>query len=197
MINFLPKGVLEIIWFSRGGQGAKTAALLLGEVALKEGYFPQAFPEYGPERSGAPMKVYNRIGNRFIRFRTPIEKPDIIIVLDPTLLKDQVSPLFNLKATFLINSAQNQNLLKKELKIKGEVLAIDASEIALKYLGKEIPSIVMLGALMGLLNFDLKKVTLELKARLTEKIGKNLVQGNLKAIVEAFIRFKTDAKPLK
>lgn len=176
----------EITWFSRGGQGAKTSALLFGEAALAEGYFIQAFPEYGPERAGAPMRVYNRISDDFIRYRIAVKDPDIIIVLDPTLLKDQVSPFFNSKATFLINVSKKPEAIKKELKIKGKVLTIDASPIAIKYLGRPLPSVVMLGALMGLLNFDLQKIIPELEIRLKEKINPKLVGPNLTAIKESY-----------
>jgi len=186
MIKLKDKKIIEILWLSRGGQGAKTAALLFGQAALAQGYYVQVFPEYGPERSGAPMRVYTRISDRFIRFRTPIKKPDIIIVLDTTLLKGQVSDLFNLPATFLINSAQDSSLLKKEQGIKGQVSTLDASKIALRYLGKPIPSIVMLGALMGLLNFYFKKVKPELENRLAEKIGTGLVPSNIKAIYHSY-----------
>ena len=180
------KDLLEIIWFSRGGQGAKTSALLFGEVALASGYYIQAFPEYGPERAGAPMRVYNRIDRKFIRFRTQIQRPNIVVVLDSTLLKTQVSKLYNLPATFLINSPIEKSILKKEQKIKGEVVTIDASKIALEYLGKPIPSIVMLGGIIGLLKFNLDKVLPELKSRLSEKIDKRLVSANLKLIDKAY-----------
>jgi pyruvate ferredoxin oxidoreductase gamma subunit len=186
MIKFNNKNILEITWFSRGGQGAKTSALLFGEVALASGYYIQAFPEYGPERAGAPMRVYNRLGSKFIRFRTPITNPDVVIVLDPTLLKTQVSGLFNLSATFLINSPTNSSKLKREQKIKSAVITIDASKIAQEYLNKSIPSIVMLGALSGLLDFNLDKILPELRSRLLEKFDKRLVEPNLDAIREAY-----------
>ena len=180
------KEILEITWFSRGGQGAKTSSLLFGEAALEEGYFIQAFPEYGPERAGAPMKVYNRISKNFIRFRTPIKNSDIIIVLDSSLLNDQVKIFFNKPITFLINSSKSEGYLKNKYRIKGKVLSIDASKISLKYLGKSIPSVVMLGALIGFLKFDLKKIIPELRVRLEEKLNINLVLPNIAIIKETY-----------
>ena len=186
MLKFNNKKILEITWFSRGGQGAKTSALLFGESALMAGYYIQAFPEYGPERAGAPMRVYNRISPKFIRFRTPVIKPDIVVVLDPTLLKTQVSQIYNLPATFLINSFTNSLKIKKEQKIKGRVISIDASGLSQEYLGKPIPSIVMLGALIGLLDFNLKEILPVLKSRLSEKIDPKLVSANIKVIIKTY-----------
>lgn len=174
----------EIIWLARAGQGAKTSSLLFALSALSEGYFVQAFPEYGPERYGAPMKVYNRFGNKFIRARTAIQNPDIIIVLDSSLLISQINE-FKKVPIFLINSSKEPNFFKKKYNLSGKVFTLDATDLSLKYFKNPIPSIVMLGALFGLLNFDLKTVLPEIKKKLSEKTDKKIVEANLKIVKDA------------
>lgn len=186
MLGINNKNIIEIIWYSRGGQGAKTSALLFGEASLACGYYMQVFPEYGPERAGAPMRVYNRISENFIRHRTPIEKPDIVVVLDQTLLNKQIFKLYKSPAIFLINSPKECLVFKNNQKIRGKVLTIDASNLAQKYLGKSIPSIVMLGALAGLLKFDLNKFLPGLKIRISEKLDENLITANIKIIKKSY-----------
>jgi len=194
---FKNQKVKEIIWLSRGGQGAKTSALLFGEAALASGFFIQVFPEYGPERSGAPMKVYTRISNQFIRFRTPIEAPSIIVVLDSSLLKNQPNDILkNKKINFLINSPQSPTSLKKYFKIKGSILTLDASAISKKFLNKSIPSIAMLGALIGFFDFNWSVVESNFKNRLAEKLGKDLVEPNIKIIKESYKIIKNKQKKL-
>ncbi len=142
--------MLEIRWHARGGQGAKTAALLLAESLMGEGRYVQAFPEYGPERMGAPMRSFDRISSKPIRLHTSIKNPDIIIILDPSLLADP-STLEGLKedGTILVNTADDPKTVREKYNIKkGKIYTLNASQLAQQELKRDIASAPMLGALM-------------------------------------------------
>ena len=126
--------VLEIRWHGRGGQGAKTAALMFGEAALETGKYIQAFPEYGPERMGAPVSAYNRLADEPIQVHSGIKNPRIVVVLDPSLIT--VARVLNgLKpdGILLVNTQDNPKALKQELGLqdsKIKVYTVDANQIA-------------------------------------------------------------------
>ena len=133
---------LEIRWHGRGGQGAKTAALLLADVAFKTGKYVQGFPEYGPERMGAPITAYNRISNNVIRVHSNIYTPDLVVVVDETLL-DAVNVTAGLKenGSIIVNTDKDKEEILPKLKgYKGNVYTVDARKISVDALGKYFPN---------------------------------------------------------
>ena len=142
--------VIEIRWHGRGGQGAKTASLLLAEAAFDTGKYIQGFPEYGPERMGAPITAYNRISDERVTVHSNIYDPDYVIVVDETLL-DVVDVTAGLKkeGAILINSEKTPEELRPKLKgYEGRVCTIDARKISMETLGKYFPNTPMLGAIV-------------------------------------------------
>ncbi len=191
--------MIEIRWHGRGGQGAKTVALLFGEAALETGMFIQAFPEYGPERTGAPVSAYNRLSSKPIRLHSSIENPDIVIVLDPTLIgKVNITAGLKDNGKIIINTTKSPKEIRKELGIKDniKVYTLDAYDIALKTLGRPIPNTPMLGALIkatGILNFD--KMVVSVKSKLKDKFGRKgeeVVEKNIEAIKIAYDSLKEE-----
>ncbi|GMQ60832.1 MULTISPECIES: 2-oxoacid:acceptor oxidoreductase family protein [Vallitalea] len=142
--------MLEIRWHGRGGQGAKTASLLLAEAAFDTGKFIQGFPEYGPERMGAPITAYNRISDERCPIHSNIYEPDYVVVVDETLI-DVVDVTAGLKETggIIINTSKTPEEVKSKLKgYKGGVYTIDAREISMATLGRYFPNTPMLAAVV-------------------------------------------------
>ena len=142
--------VVEIRWHGRGGQGAKTASLLLADAAFNTGKFIQGFPEYGPERMGAPITAYNRISTKPITIHSNIYEPDYVVVVDDTLL-EAVDVTAGLKETgaIVINTTKDAEFIRSNLKgYKGEVYTIDAKKISIEALGKYFPNTPMLAAIV-------------------------------------------------
>ena len=143
-------GLIEIRWHGRGGQGAKTASLLLADAAFNTGKYIQGFPEYGPERMGAPITAYNRISDEPIRIHSNIYEPDYVVVVDDTLL-ESVDVTAGLKETgaIVINTTKDAEYLKNVLKgYKGKVYTIDARKVSMETLGKYFPNTPMLAAIV-------------------------------------------------
>jgi len=143
------KVIQEFRWHGRGGQGAWTASELLARTALVEGKYIQSFPEFGPERMGAPVAAFTRISTEPIRIHCAIYDPDVVVVLDPTLVKTvPVSAGINQEdGVLVINSADSPDKVREDLRLKaGKVWTIPATEIALKILGSPITNTAMLGA---------------------------------------------------
>ena len=142
--------MVEIRWHGRGGQGAKTACLLLAEVAGTEGKFVQGFPEYGPERMGAPITAYNRICEKRCTIHSNIYYPNFVVVLDETLL-DSVDVCAGLKegGAVIINTPATPQELRSKLRgWAGQVCTIDARKISEELLGKNFPNTPMLAAVV-------------------------------------------------
>mgnify|MGYP002770747433 CR=1 FL=1 len=141
---------VEIRWHGRGGQGAKTACLLLADVAFSSGKHVQGFPEYGPERMGAPITAYNRITDEHCKVHSNIYKPDYVVVVDETLLKSvDVTKGLKEKGALIINSKKSPEEIRPLLKgYKGKVCTIDAEKISMDALGKNFPNTPMLGAVV-------------------------------------------------
>ncbi len=182
--------MVEIRWHARGGQGAKTAAMFLAEAVLDTGLYGQGFPEYGPERRGAPMRGYTRISSRPIRRHCMIERPGFVIVLDPTLLD---SPAAGVTAgtdentVFVVNTTESPAVIKEKLGVKGaEVATVDATGIALDTIGRPIPNMPMIGALLAVKDVmsveDLKNALVN---RLSSKFSQMIIDGNLAAVDRA------------
>lgn len=189
----MSKKVLEIRWHGRGGQGAKTAAQILAESALEGGKYIQAFPEYGPERAGAPIKSFTRISEHPINLHCGVVSPQIVVVLDPTLLEvvDVTEGLPD-DGIILINTKQTPQELREKLQFnKGKLYTINATKIALETIGLPLPNTPMLGALVkasGLV--PLEKIEENLKKKFLKKIGEEKTQGNIDSVKRAFEEIK-------
>jgi pyruvate ferredoxin oxidoreductase gamma subunit len=142
--------LIEIRWHGRGGQGAKTASLLLADAAFNTGKYIQGFPEYGPERMGAPITAYNRISDEPITVHSNIYYPDYVVVVDDTLL-DTVDVTAGLKqeGAIVINTTKDKDTIMSKLKgYNGAVYKIDARKISIETLGKYFPNTPMLAAIV-------------------------------------------------
>ncbi|NLG86184.1 MAG: pyruvate synthase, partial [Firmicutes bacterium] len=142
--------MLEIRWHGRGGQGAKTAAQLLAEAAAAVGKFIQGFPEYGPERMGAPVQAFTRISDQPIELHCHVTEPSIVVVLDPTLLRrGDITSGMPEDGIILINTDHSPSDIKRALKIQSQqVYTVNASRIAAETIGRPIPNTPLLGALV-------------------------------------------------
>ncbi|GAB6099703.1 2-oxoacid:acceptor oxidoreductase family protein [Halanaerocella petrolearia] len=180
----------EIRWHGRGGQGAKTASILLGKVAAKTGKHIQAFPEYGPERMGAPVLAYNRISGDDITVHCQVTEPSIVSVLDPTLLEVvDITEGVPEDGIVVVNTKEDAATIKEEIEFNGDVWTIDAYGVADEEIGRPYPNTPMLGALIqatGLLPFDnfLEQVKVELEKKFAHK--PEVVDKNLAAIERAY-----------
>jgi len=173
--------IYQIKFHSRGGQGAKTATRILAEAVIDEGKFAQGFSEFGPERSGAPMVSFLRISNQPIRIHSGIQNPDLIVIVDPTLIgltKKEIAPFY------IVNSSENPEEIKLKLENKNcDVYSVDATKIALDILGKNIPNIPLVGAIVALTNLvSLNSVSKRIRKKFLEKIGKELTEKNIKVL---------------
>jgi len=183
--------MIEIRWHGRGGQGAKTAALLFGDILLGTGKYVQAFPEYGPERMGAPVQAFNRISDEPIRLHCGITEPDFVVVLDDSLA-DKTPVASGLKATgkILINTTKTSQQLAQQLNLPtARVITIDASRIALETIGRPIPNTPMLGVLIGVVgNIPIESAIKELTKKLELKFRNKpeVIEGNIAAVKMAY-----------
>lgn len=177
----------EIRWHGRGGQGAKTAALLLADVAFQAGKHVQGFPEYGPERMGAPITAYDRISDREIRVHSNIYEPDFVAVVDDTLLHS-VDVTVGLKKDggILINTQKPEEEILPLLKgYEGKVYLIDAHKVSMETLGKYFPNTPMLAAMVKISEIMETDVFLrEMESSLEHKFARKpeVLEGNLKAL---------------
>lgn len=182
---------LEIRWHGRGGQGAKTAALLLADVAFKTGKYVQGFPEYGPERMGAPITAYNRISDNVIRVHSNIYTPDLVVVVDETLL-DAVNVTAGLKenGSIIVNTDKDKEEILPKLKgYKGNVYTVDARKISVDALGKYFPNSPMLAAAVAVSKvMDKDTFINEMRASYQHKFAKKpeVIDGNMKALTMTF-----------
>jgi len=183
------KKLTEVRWHGRGGQGAKTAALALASSALSEGKYIQGFPEYGPERMGAPIQSFTRISDIPITVHAHVVNPDAVVVLDATLL-DTVDVTAGLteEGVILVNTPQSPREVREKLHLsKGKVFTVDATSISLGILGRNLPNTPMLGALIkatGILN--LEAVISNVKKKFEKKFSSRVVEGNVQAIKKAY-----------
>ena len=187
--------LIEIRWHGRGGQGAKTASLLLADAAFNTGKYIQGFPEYGPERMGAPITAYNRIGSNPITIHSNIYEPDYVVVVDDTLL-ESVDVTAGLKETgaIVINTTKSGDYLKNVLKgYKGEIYTIDARKISEETLGKYFPNTPMLAAIVKVSGVMSDEAFLEdMKGSFKHKFAKKpeVIEGNMKALKMALNEIK-------
>lgn len=181
------KDTIEIRWHGRGGQGAKTAALLLADVAFKTGKFVQGFPEYGPERMGAPITAYNRISHKPITIHSNIYFPDYVVVVDDGLLEsiDVTSGLKKDGAVIVNTSRSKEEIIPMLHGFEGKVYTVDAREISVNALGKNYPNSPMLAAVVAVSGVMEPEVFLkEMRASFEHKFAKKpeVIEGNMKAL---------------
>ncbi len=182
---------LELRWHGRGGQGAKTAALLLADVAFKTGQYVQGFPEYGPERMGAPITAFNRISPEPIRVHSNIYRPDYVIVVDETLLHTvHVTDGLKEEGAIIINTPKSEEEVRPLLRgYTGRVVTIDARAISERTLGKNFPNTPMLAAAVAVCKVMDKQAFIDdMEASFRHKFAKKpeVIEGNMLALQQAF-----------
>lgn len=193
----MSQDLIEIRWHGRGGQGAKTAALLFGDVALDSGLNIQAFPEYGPERMGAPVASFNRLSKKPITLHCGITDPNIVVVLDPTLMgKIDVAEGLPENGKIIVNTTLSPAVVRKNIGLKGgKVYTVDASGISKAEIGREIPNTPMLGALLKVSEIlDFNKTVAGIEMKLKKKFANKpeVIAGNIKAIKRAYEEVKPE-----
>ncbi|MDI6640723.1 MAG: 2-oxoacid:acceptor oxidoreductase family protein [Elusimicrobiota bacterium] len=187
--------MIEVRFHGRGGQGAKTAADLLAHAALQSGKFVQSFPEYGPERAGAPMKSFVRIDNQPITLHCGVTKPNIVVVIDPTLLTiENVTEGISKDAILIVNTQDTPESIRNKINFfDGEVSTVDATQIALQEIGQPLPNTPMLAALVKVTQIvSLDQLKEEFKNKFGKKLSQEKLSGNLKAIDRAYNEVRSD-----
>ena len=187
------KDPVEIRWHSRGGQGAKTGALVLAEAAMDEGKYIQGFAEYGPERMGAPMKAYNRVSSSPITVHYGITNPNVVAVLDTTLIgKVNVAEGLTEDGVVVINTPESPAEMRAILGLEGRaVFTVDASKIARDNIGRDIPNTPMIGAILKATGMmEIGGVSKSIRKKLGAKLKPEIVEGNVKAIEQAYEEVK-------
>ena len=179
--------LIEIRWHGRGGQGAKTASLLLADAAFNTGKYIQGFPEYGAERMGAPITAYNRICTMPIRIHCNIYNPDYVVVVDDTLLHSvDVTAGLKESGAIIINTTKDGETLKKLLKgYKGHIYTIDARTVSIEALGKYFPNTPMLAAVVKVTGIIPENDFLnDMEGSFKHKFAKKpeVIEGNMKAL---------------
>ena len=185
------KKLVEFRWHGRGGQGSWTASELLARTALYEGKYIQSFPEFGPERMGAPVTAFTRISTEPIRIHCAVYEPDVVVVLDPTLLKTvPVASGIDKDGVFIINSSEEPAKVRENLKTdKGKLWVIPAMEIALRILGLPITNTAMLGTVARATNI----ISLEsVEKTVKERFRLDLAEKNFAVIKEAYKEAKQE-----
>ena len=183
----------EIRWHGRGGQGAKTAATLVAMVALEEGKYSQGFPEYGPERMGAPIRAFNRISLEPVRMSTAVRSPSIVIVLDDSLLDTvDVTEGSSDETIFLINTARQptdatRDAFRSRIGGKGAIFIVDANRVAVETIGRPIPNTPMVGAMLRATKIlPMETVVAGIEHKLGKKFPPKVVEGNVRAMKRAY-----------
>lgn len=187
--------LVEIRWHGRGGQGAKTASLLLADAAFNTGKYIQGFPEYGPERMGAPITAYNRISDNPITIHSNIYEPDYVVVVDDTLLESvPVTAGLKESGAIVINTTKDAEYLKNVLNgYKGAIYTIDARKVSMETLGKYFPNTPMLAAIVKVSGIMTDKELLDdMQGSFKHKFAKKpeVIEGNMKALEMALNEVK-------
>jgi len=182
----------EIRWHGRGGQGAVTASELLAFAAIKENKFIQSFPEFGPERMGAPIRVFTRIDNKPINIHSQIYEPDAVVVLDPTLL-DTLNVTEGLKkdGILIVNTKLSKEEIKKKTNFSGKIFVIDATKIALETIGRPLANVCGVSALAKISGIVKKENIIEtIKETLGKKFSEKITKGNIESANRGFDEVK-------
>ncbi|MFR3155564.1 MAG: 2-oxoacid:acceptor oxidoreductase family protein [Christensenellales bacterium] len=191
--------MIEIRWHGRGGQGAKTASLLLADAAFNTGKYIQGFPEYGPERMGAPITAYNRISDTPIRIHSNIYEPDYVVVVDDSLIGavDVTSGLKD-NGAIVINTNEDIDSLRKKLNgFSGKIYTIDASKISLECLKANFPNTAMLAAVVNITKIMSKEELVDnMKDAFSHKFAKKpeVIEPNMEALLRGYDEIKGGTK---
>ena len=181
---------IEIRWHGRGGQGTVTACKLFADACLNSGRYVQAFPEYGPERAGAPIRAYNRVSGKELRGHYPVIRPTIVVVVDDTLLDSiDVSEGAPDDAVFIINCRDHGNNIRSRIKTRPtqRIVTIDATRIALDTIGRPMPNTPLIGCVSrvsGLLT--LQDAMDDMARSFGKKFSQAVIDGNLEATRRGF-----------
>jgi pyruvate ferredoxin oxidoreductase gamma subunit len=183
----------EIRWHGRGGQGTVTAAKLFAETAISRGLHVQAFPEYGPERMGAPLRAFNRVSDSAITIHCQVTNPKFVIVVDPTLIKAvNIAEGTDENAIFIINTNEEPEAIRSQLGFTTQqVYCVAATKISQEQLGRPMPNTPLLGAVAkvsGLI--DLDGLIDDVKKSFEKKFSSKIVDANIEAIKQAYREVK-------
>ena len=191
--------MIEIRWHGRGGQGAKTASLLLADAAFNTGKFIQGFPEYGPERMGAPITAYNRISDNEIRIHSNIYEPDFVVVVDDSLIGTiDVTSGLKSDGSIIINTNEDIEEIRKKLNgYNGKIYTIDASKISIECLKANFPNTAMLAAVVHVTGIMSKEELISnMEDAFKHKFAKKpeVIEPNLKALLRGYEEIKGGTK---
>jgi len=184
----MSKDIFEIRFHGRGGQGAKTAAALLAEAAIEQGKFVQSFPEYGAERQGAPVKAFTRISDKKIFLHSGVTNPEVVVVVDQTLIKSipVIEGLAD-SGLLIVNTTQSVDDIKKMTGFNGKIIVIDAVRIALEELGKAVTNTAMLGAIEKATNIvDYEQLKTHMFNHFMTELGNDIAEKNVKCFARAY-----------
>ncbi len=186
--------IVEIRWHGRGGQGTVTAAKVLADACLSGGRHVQAFPEYGPERAGAPLRAYNRISSRTLRMHCPVTHPKVVSIVDATLLESiDVAEGATPDAVFVVNTPKAPEEIRKRLQTspKQTIFTVDATKISLDCIGRALPNAAMLGALCKATSLiSLEDLLEDVRKSFGAKFSQRIIQGNLEATKRGYEEVK-------
>jgi pyruvate ferredoxin oxidoreductase gamma subunit len=188
-LSLTKDALVEVRWHGRGGQGVVTASELLAEAALHEGRYLQAFPDYGPERMGAPIRAYSRISDSPIRQHCQITDPDVVVVLDPSLIGVvDFSDGLKHHGVLVVNTPLSPAELRQKLGLRqGKVFTVNATRIALDTIGRNMPNMPILGALLRAVDIVRKESILsEIRKRLGARVSNEVVEKNINAFERAY-----------
>jgi len=182
----------EICWHGRGGQGVVTANEILAEATIHAGKYVKAFPEFGPERMGAPIRAFARISEGPIRVHTQVYEPDIVIVIDPTLIgKVDVGKGLKKGGVIIANYSGTSSELQKAIGTEAECRAVDATKISMEEIGRPMVNTSMLGALVKARPIiSYKEIEDRMKMKLGGKLSEKALQQNLAALKRAYEEVK-------
>ncbi|TAN42861.1 MAG: pyruvate synthase [Nitrospirae bacterium] len=185
---------VEIRWHGRGGQGTVTAAKVFADACLSGGRHVQAFPEYGPERSGAPLRAYNRVSSKELRMHCPVLHPSIVAVADATLL-DAINVTEGApdNATFIVNTAKDPKEIRAKINAKDgqKVFTVDATKIAIECFGRPMPNSPMVGTLAKISGLmTLEHILEDVKKSFGKKFSQKIIDGNLEATKRGYEEVK-------
>lgn len=184
----------EITWYGRGGQGVVTAGKVLAETAMEAGRYFQSAPEYGPERAGAPIKAYTRLSDEPILLHSNIEEPDVVVVLDPTVIGPvDVTAGLKLDGVIIINTPKLPSDMRQQLGLKtGRVVTIDATRIAMDEIGRDITNTPLLGAFAAATGiFTVQEIVEQTRSRFGKKLAPAMVEANVRALDRAAKEIRT------
>jgi len=186
--------IVEVRWHGRGGQGTVTAAKVFADACLSGGRHVQAFPEYGPERAGAPLRAYNRVSSTPLRMHCPVLEPQVVSVVDSTLLDGvNVSEGATEDAVFIVNTSKNPAEIRAKLKAgaKQRVVAVDATKIAMDTIGRALPNSPMLGAVVKVTGLvSLEHLLEDVRKSFDKKFSEKIITGNIEAVKRGYEEVK-------